>query len=101
MFTMTCGCVCRVVEGVYPPGVVRCSFCEPGGLVFLEILVFLKELVFLMWPNSSVPTLSAPTFSATVATSGFLSFLVFLEELVFLCVPLEPAPATTGSGKYR
>ena len=26
MFTMTCGCVCCVVEGVYPPGVVRCSF---------------------------------------------------------------------------
>ena len=23
---MTCGCICRVVEGVYPPGVVRCSF---------------------------------------------------------------------------
>ena len=24
---MTCGCVCCVVEGEYPPGVVRCSFC--------------------------------------------------------------------------
>ena len=43
----------------------------------------------------------ARSFWATVSTSGFLSFPVFLKELVFLYIPLEPAPAASGSGKYR
>ena len=38
---MTCGGVCRVVEGVCPPGVVGVFLLRAGGLVFLEILVFL------------------------------------------------------------
>ena len=36
----------------------------------LGALVFLKEVVFLMWPKSSVPTLSVPTFSATARRFG-------------------------------
>lgn len=52
---MTCGCICCVVEGVYPPGVVGVFLLRAGGVSLLGSLVFLKELVFLCCTISPLP----------------------------------------------
>ena len=84
---MTCGCVCCVVEGVCPPGVVGVFLLRAGGLVFLETLVFLKELVFLWCTKLPLSREHrARSFCAMAADGGLLQgFISFGGSSRVLC----------------
>ena len=84
---MTCGCVCCVGGGACPPGVVGVFLLRAGGLVFLETLVFLKELVFLWCTKLPLSREHrARSFCAMAADGGLLQgFISFGGSSRVLC----------------